>query len=197
MDRVDRAALKGWTLELPPKPPWQGGSAVIGRQLSFFGLSLRCWGPIFRRGAPCQMIPKQCDACQMVGTDKLSSMYWAWMRADRTRVAYLQKLCYACFVDQALPLIVAAMQPVLVCPACGISTVDDHDDVFLTYCVPGESKASSEMPLCGPCAVGVRNKALVGATALEDRQSGGLGAGVGPQPIPSKDVWRSLGIVPR
>ncbi len=143
------------------------------------------------------MIPKTCNSCGSVGTVKLCSCYWAWMRADRSRAAYLQKLCFACFVEQALPLISAAMEPVLMCPACGISTVDDHDDVFLTYCVPGEDKALSEMPLCGPCAVVVRNKALKGATELEDRRLGSLGAESGPQPVSGADVWRSLGLDPR
>jgi hypothetical protein len=143
------------------------------------------------------VIPKICGSCGVAGTDKLSSVYWAWLQADHRRVAYKQKLCFGCFCEQLLPLISAAMEPVLICPACGIETVDDHDDVYVTYCVPGQAKAQSEWPLCGPCAVVVRNKALVGAERLDDRESQGLGANIGPQTISSEGTWASLGLAPR
>lgn len=142
------------------------------------------------------MIPKICSSCGTVGTEKLSSLYWAWSRADHTRVCYLQKLCFGCFIEQAQMLIVSALQPIYVCPACGIDTTEDHDDIYLTYCLPGQQKALAELPMCGPDAVRVRNAALVGATLMPDREAGSLGAAASPQPISGAQTWASLGIVP-
>lgn len=139
------------------------------------------------------MIPKICNSCGSVGRDKLASAYWAWMRSDRKRVAYLQKLCIACAAEQVVPLIVAAMEPVLVCPRCGIDTADDHEDVFLKFYPPGMPATESEMPLCGPCTVEVRVAAQLGATRLEDRQPGSLGAASGPQPSDGELRWDQLG----
>jgi len=143
------------------------------------------------------VIPKICNSCAQQSTVKLCSLYWAWTRADRRRVAYLQKLCLDCFRLQVADIASRAQEPVLMCPACGIDTVDDHDDVFVTICVPGFDKLASEWPLCGPCAVEVRNRAILGASRLEDRQSGSLGADASPQPVSSADAWAGLGIVPR
>lgn len=146
---------------------------------------------------PLTVIPKTCDACQQQGTEKLSSLYWAWNRADGTRVAYLQKLCFTCFCATVLPLMDPARSPVLLCPTCGISTVDDYDAVYCKVYVPGQPPETLEMPLCGPCAVNVRNQALNGARPLEDREAGSLGAARGPQPVSATQTWASLGIVPR
>jgi hypothetical protein len=141
------------------------------------------------------MIPKICDSCSQQSAEKPCSCYWAWKRADNTRVAYLQKLCFTCFCTQVLPLVEPALQPVLACPGCGISTVDDYDSVWCNVFVPRQPAYTLEMPLCGPCAVKVRNAALVGARQLEDRQAGSLGAASGPQPVPATDIWASLGRV--
>jgi hypothetical protein len=89
---------------------------------------------------------------------------------------------------------VHSLEPVYACPACGIGTVDNHDDIYLTYCVPGMPKDIAEMPCCPPCAVNVRNLAMAGAEKLPDRGSGGLGADVGPQPDVSRDPWAGLGL---
>jgi hypothetical protein len=140
------------------------------------------------------VIPKTCSACGVAGTEKLASLYWAWMQADRRRVAYKQKLCASCVQEKVLPALIAAMEPVLVCPMCHIGTVDDHDDVFLTICPPGMPKTASEWPLCGPCAVEARNFALLGAARLEDRQSVGLGADSSPQPVTAEDTWAAMGL---
>lgn len=143
------------------------------------------------------MIPKLCNSCGQHSDAKLASCYWAWMRADRTRVAYLQKLCITCFATQVLPLVVEAEAPLLACPACHIGTVDDHDDVFLTFFAGGRNETKSDWPLCGRCAVEVRNRAQVGAAQLLDRQQGSLGAASGPQPSNANDPWAALGLAPR
>jgi hypothetical protein len=140
------------------------------------------------------MIPKICGLCGQQHLEKPASMYWAWTNADGKRRAWKQKLCLECVKTSVVPLIIAAEQPVLICPACGISTADDMDAVYLTYCLPGQPIGQSEMPLCGACAVEVRQHALTGASELEDR---GVGVG-GPQPgtISSTQMWDSLGLAP-
>jgi hypothetical protein len=143
------------------------------------------------------VIPKTCSSCQQQGTEKPSSLYWAWKRADNTRVAYLQKLCFTCFCTVVLPLVSPSLEPLLACPACGISTVDDYDAVYVKIYVPGEQPMTLEMPLCGPCAVNVRTQAQKGAKLLDDREAGGLGATGGPQPVSAAQTWASLGLVPR
>jgi hypothetical protein len=140
------------------------------------------------------VIPKICQRCEQQHLEKPAGMYWAWVNADGRRRAWKQKLCAECFREHVVPLIIAAEQPVLICPACGISTVEDMDAVFLTYCLPGMPQGQSEMPLCAACAVRVRQGALMGATELEDR---GIGVG-GPQPksLSATSVWDSLGLAP-
>lgn len=142
------------------------------------------------------MIPKTCNACRQTGTDKLVSLYWAWNNADGARRAHLQKLCTACFRAQVAPLIIRALEPLIACPACGISTVDDYDAVYVTYCVPGYPKDQSEMPCCGACAVEVRNKALAGAVPLPDRSGTGGGLGLSPHPGDARSLWDELGLAP-
>jgi hypothetical protein len=144
-----------------------------------------------------RVIPKICSACGQLQNVKLASIYWAWNLAGGRRVAWLQKLCVACFTAQVVPLAVASAQPVLICPACGISTVDDYDAVYATICMPGADKYQSEMPLCGPCAVTVRNSALQGAARLPDRQTDSSGAATGPRTDPTVSPWAELGILPR
>ncbi len=141
------------------------------------------------------VIPKICDLCGAQGSEKLVSLYWAWVRADGHRKAYKQRVCPECMRQRYVPLIVRAMEPVLICPACGESTAEDMDAIYLTFCIPGMPQDASEMPTCGSCAVEIRNLALTGAVPLEDR---GVGVG-GLQPVATSAAqgWADLGIVPR
>lgn len=140
------------------------------------------------------MIPRICPLCQQQSLTKLASLYWAWTVADGRRRAWKQQACGDCFREHYVNLVVASMEPVLMCPGCGISTVDEFDAVYLSYYLPGMPSGQSEMPLCGPCAVEVRNKALLGSTQLEDR---GVGVG-GPQPQAQDpaQMWADLGLRP-
>jgi hypothetical protein len=138
------------------------------------------------------MIPKVCGSCEQQVLEKRASFYWAWMNADGQRRAYKQMLCSACVIERFSRVIVASLEPVLICPRCGISTVDDYDAVYLTYCLPGQPKQQAEMPLCGPCAVEVRNEALRGAVRLPDREQG-VGAEA-PTPNGPAPDWGSLGL---
>ncbi len=143
------------------------------------------------------MIPKLCDLCKRQDVAKPASLYWAWNRADGSRKAVKQKVCRDCFQEHYAGLIASAFQPILVCPACGIGTVDDYDAVYLTYCLPGMPKDQSEMPMCGACAVSLRSKALEGARELEDR---GVGiGGLSPRSVAQDAAasWADLGLRPR
>ena len=140
------------------------------------------------------MIPKLCDLCGQQRLEKPASLYWAWVLTNGRRRAYKQRVCSDCMREHYVQLIIASEQPLLACPACGISTVEDMDACFLTYCLPGAPKGQSEMPMCPPCAAELRIKALTGAHELEDR---GVGVG-GPQPMAqsSTSVWDQLGLAP-
>ena len=141
------------------------------------------------------MIPKVCGSCEQQVLEKLASLYWAWVNADGRRRAYKQKVCSTCMVEHYAKLIAGSQDPVLLCPACGISTADDMDPIYLSYYMPGMPGGQAEMPTCGACAARVRSQALRGAQPLEDR---GVGVG-GPQPqqASATSVWDSLGLAPR
>lgn len=138
------------------------------------------------------MIPKICDLCEQQQLAKPASLYWAWTNADGHRRAWKQKVCADCFREAYAQLVLKAEDPVLLCPACGISTADDYDAVYLTYCLPGMPKGQSEMPLCGACAARTRANALKGARPLEDR--GAMVGGPQPQPITAAETWAALGL---
>lgn len=141
------------------------------------------------------MIPKVCDLCQVAGTDKLASLYWAVNNSRGDRQAWLQKVCSGCFQEAYGMMVVRAVEPVLICPSCGIGTADDYQAVYLTYCVPGRAKEQSEFPFCGACADMVVLKARLNSRPLEDRGVGAGGPSTGPQPSgPQDDPWSLAGL---
>ncbi len=141
------------------------------------------------------MIPRICPLHEGDYIGKPISLYWAWTNADGRRKAWKQKVCSDCFRENYAPLVVRAMEPVLMCPNCGISTADDYDAVYLSAFLPGMPSTQSEMPLCGGHAAELRSLALRGAVQLEDR---GVGVG-GPQLVvpSSTQVWEALGLRPQ
>lgn len=80
------------------------------------------------------------------------------------------------------------------CPACGTSTENDMDPVYVTTYVPSIGRVRLELPLCAPCAVEIRNRAQQGATKLEDRDPESWGRGPKTEAI---TAWAALGIEPR
>ncbi len=144
------------------------------------------------------MIPKVCQMCEVAGTEKLASLYWAWMVGPHERRAYLQKVCAECVRSNLVLIILHGNEPVLICPTCGIGTADDYDAVYLTYCLPGLPKARVDLPLCPADAVKLRELAVRNATRLENREIG-VG-GLGPQtqaPDAESLPWAAMGLVPR
>jgi hypothetical protein len=136
-----------------------------------------------------------CSGCDKRVKGKLSTIYWAWFKADQTRSAYRQRLCADCFTAMVTQVAIRAGEELVMCPVCGIATMDDMDPVYADIFLPGQDKVRAEMALCAACAVGVRNNAMKGAEPLPDR---GSEVG-GPQPPNGSpnDAWAAVGIVPR
>ena len=135
-----------------------------------------------------------CSACGQRAPGKLAQVYWAWLRADQSRVSYKQRLCTTCYCMHVLPVAAEAVSNVVACPVCHAGTLDDMDPVYATIYLPGQDRTDAEMALCGPCAVEVRNRALLGAEQLVDR--GAEVGGPSPQPVTAADAWAALGIRP-
>jgi hypothetical protein len=142
------------------------------------------------------MIPKLCALHGKQVAEKRVSLYWAWQNAQNRRSAFLQQVCADCFRQEYARLIVAAEEPVLLCPMCGIDTVDDYQAIWLTYCVPGMPKAQSEMPMCPPHGDQLRNTAMTGASRLEDREASSGGLGPQPEALTGSALWDALGLHP-
>ena len=141
------------------------------------------------------MILKRCSMCGEDVAEALTWAVWAWMRADGQRVAYRQKLCVACMAQTVIPLHVACESPDMTCPSCGTSTREDMDPVYCTFIPRGLGKLRLEAPMCGPCAVELRNRAQKGAELLADRQPESRGQEEAPRPS-TANYWASLGLSP-
>jgi hypothetical protein len=124
---------------------------------------------------------------------KLTHVTWAWWTAEQ-RVAWRQKLCRACFVERVAPLYINSQDDALVCPACGIGTVDDMDPVYATFYPAGVGETRMECPTCAACAVRIRLRAEEGGVRLENRDPSGLGQGPEPKPD-TTEILRGLGIL--
>jgi len=133
--------------------------------------------------------------CGEAVRERLTWAVWAWNRADGQRVAYKQKLCMACVAEAIAPIYVACEKSELTCPACGIDTADDFDAVYCTFIPRGAGKMQLEAPMCGPCAVVLRQRAMEGAERMEDREVGVRGQETAPNLDPSSP-WAALGLVP-
>lgn len=137
-----------------------------------------------------------CSACGIRAVGKLASATWAWWTADNQRVAWRQRLCTACYVANVAGLETAVSAEPLNCPLCHTDPAADMDPCYLTVYVPGYGKKRLEIATCGPCAVEVRNRALAGASRLDDREPAFGGQDPGPQTDPELDVWRAIGVRP-
>lgn len=126
---------------------------------------------------------------------KNATLYWAWTRADGRRRSYRQRLCIDCFRELAVPLIVRTEADTLLCPACGGSSADDLDPVYLTYFLPGMARGIAEMATDGACAVRVRSWAMQGAQELEERVL--VGAEASAPTLSADAAWAALGLRPQ
>lgn len=137
-----------------------------------------------------------CSGCGQKVHEKLSSITWAWTRADLSRKAYRQRLCVACYATKVIPLELAAQESPWDCPVCHTDPADGLDPVYCTSFIPGIGKRQLELATCAPCAVSVRSFAQQNARELEDRQQEFGGQGPGPQTYSSSDPWKDLGYAP-
>jgi hypothetical protein len=117
----------------------------------------------------------RCAAGQHPGKERLASLYWAWFRTDRVRVAYKQRLCsdHARERLQGLLSHITDDSPDLIlCPACGTDASTDLDPIFLTLYMPRAESRAFDLSTCSACAAKIRITALEGAERLEDRANG-------------------------
>jgi hypothetical protein len=133
---------------------------------------------------------RPCAACQQRPAGKLSSVYWSWSRADRTRAAVLQRLCIACFIIRVMPFFEVEPSETILCPSCHAPSDDDMDPVFAKVYVPGQPEQELELATCPTCAVQVRSEAMAGAQLLADRNP--EFGGQAPK-LDATSVWDSLG----
>jgi hypothetical protein len=138
-----------------------------------------------------------CDHCRGKVVEKLANATWAWWRADGVRVAYRQRLCAQCYLENAAQLEIAVEESPFNCPACHTDPEANMDACYLTVFVPGYGPRRLEMATCAPCAVEIRNRAMVGARLLDDRQGSSEGSEPSPQTMPAAGIWAQLGIKPR
>ena len=145
--------------------------------------------------SPVSLIPCSADGQRVV--EKLCQVTWAWNLADRSRVAYRQRLCVTHFCSALLTLDKPwSVGDGVTCPACGIDTADDMDPVYATAFVPGTGKVQFEFALCPVHAAEVRVAAQVGAERLEDRQDSSRGQAPSTPP-PAELPWAALGLTIR
>jgi hypothetical protein len=140
------------------------------------------------------MALRPCSACEQRVDGKLSSCYWSWNLADRSRVAWLQRLCVTCFCASVLALMEKPdLNGPILCPMCHAPSSDDMDPVFCKVYVPGAPGQLLELATCPRCAVELRGRAQTGAERLPDRSE--EFGGQAPK-LSAADVWASLGLRP-
>jgi hypothetical protein len=138
---------------------------------------------------------QRCSECTRRTGEKTTHTTIAWRTGDDERVAYLLHLCGQCF-GARVGSQWRDYQGVerLTCPACGIDTEDDHDDVYVTAYIPSYGEFKLEVPFCGACAALYR----IWAQEHGQRRESQLGASTGPQTHPTGlELLRSMGIEPR
>jgi hypothetical protein len=133
-----------------------------------------------------------CSMCGQRRPGKLASAYWAWFRADGERTAWKQRVCAPCLIERIAPLVRKyAETNGENCPACGTTSTDDLDQVYLTLYVPSHEPVECAFATDAACAARIRVDAQLGATKLADR-----GASVrGPSPTPTAE-WDAIGLAP-
>lgn len=139
------------------------------------------------------MALRPCSVCGQRTAEKHCSLYWSWNRADRSRTAWLQRVCANCFATRIIPFWGMEYGAEILCPMCHTPSGDDMDPVFCKVYVPGQPEVSLELATCPKCAVELRNGALEGAEELPDRNPQ-LG-GQAPK-LSATEVWDSLGLRP-
>lgn len=133
---------------------------------------------------------KPCSLCEERKPGKFSALYWAHINGNGARKAWLQRLCRECLMESFGSLLASTKgdsTDVYTCPACGGSSRDDSDPVFLTLYLPKQEPKEFELATCAACAANLLPLTQTGSEELADRRLG-LGA---PNPKPPT-VWDDL-----
>jgi hypothetical protein len=134
-------------------------------------------------------------ACSVHGArvqGKLCTFYWAWFTADGNRYACKQRLCIECAQATFIELLKKARantEDVAACPACGSSSANDMDPIYLTVYAPHQEPREYALTTCAMCAANIRMNAQQGCERLPDRQANGGGSGA---PTPALSTWDVL-----
>jgi hypothetical protein len=133
---------------------------------------------------------KPCSACGEKKPGKFASLYWAHFNGNGDRKAWRQVLCRECLVENFGSLLGStnadSMGP-SICPACGGTSTDDLDPVFLKLYLPKMPEKEFELATCAACAANLLPLTQVGAAELVNR-SAAPGA---PSPTQSSE-WTDL-----
>ena len=115
-----------------------------------------------------------CSMCNQRVVGKLSSAYWAWFTADEERIAWKQKLCLGCLSNHFLPTLRNVNSDLTgpsICPACGGTSADDADPVYLVLYLPKADPREFELNTCAACAAKIRVSIVGQGERLENREA--------------------------
>jgi hypothetical protein len=103
-----------------------------------------------------------------------------------------QRLCVECLQNYVISLITPDDAETLTCPACGISTEEDVQPIYVTYYSPKSAGEKGAMAFCASCAIEARLRACHNAEDLPDRYLDQGDRATFPAP-PATTVFRDIG----
>lgn len=133
---------------------------------------------------------RPCSICKRRVPGKLATAYNAWFLADGKRICYRQRLCLPCLQNSLAPILRNSNSTLTeepTCPACGGTSTEDSDPVFITLYLPKQEPQEFELDFDAACAAKTRGVMSEGGELLADRQSAVEGPGA-PQPSPWDDL---------
>lgn len=116
---------------------------------------------------------RPCSLCKQRVRGKLAAAYWAWFLADGERSAWKQRLCNECLSGTFAPILRNASSTsmdVATCPACGGSSENDADPVFLILYLPKQDPREFELNTDAACAAKIRGNIVELGERLANRQ---------------------------
>lgn len=122
----------------------------------------------------------------------LTHVYWFMPRADGTTLRKRQRLCSECYETWVVALLTPDDVDSLTCPACGISTDEGVDPIYVTYYPPRSGSEKGAMAFCAACAIEARLRACHNADDLPDRYVDSVDMTVFPD-VPPKTTFTDLG----
>jgi len=128
----------------------------------------------------------RCSICKERTRAKLATQYNAWFIADGKRICYRQTLCPICLIRTYKGLLQSSNSistDESTCPACGGSSENDADPVFITLYLPKQEKQDFVLDFDAACAAKTRGVMQEGAILMPDRQAQGNSSGA-PEPSP-------------